>query len=114
MVTESELAAAGADVYGMKSVDLVGYPLDPIAMAKIPLSLVVRHRVLGLAGIHAPGDGPDEVAIAAQAFANGLGLANGDLRLSSTSSYRKAGLDGNDVGCDIAALGAATAGVRQQ
>ncbi|WP_035850208.1 GspE/PulE family protein [Cryptosporangium arvum] len=49
VVTEAELTAAAADVYGMNSVDLVGYPIDPVAMAKIPIALVVRHRVLGLA-----------------------------------------------------------------
>lgn len=49
VVTETELTAAAADVYGINSVDLVGYPLDPVAMAKIPLTLVLRHRVLGLA-----------------------------------------------------------------
>ncbi|WP_073257278.1 ATPase, T2SS/T4P/T4SS family [Cryptosporangium aurantiacum] len=48
VVTESELTAASADVYGMNSVDLVNYPIDPVALAKIPIGLVVRHRVLGL------------------------------------------------------------------
>ncbi|MFG1925882.1 GspE/PulE family protein [Cryptosporangium sp. NPDC048952] len=48
VVTETELTAAAADVYGMNSVDLVSYPIDPVAMAKIPIGLVVRHRVLGL------------------------------------------------------------------
>src|SRR5690349_18282455 len=49
VVTETELTEASADAYGMNSVDLVGYPIDPAAVARIPLPLVVRHRVLGLA-----------------------------------------------------------------
>src|SRR5690242_4819756 len=48
IVTEAELTAAAADVYGMTSVDLVGYPIDPVAMNKIPIGLVTRHRVVGL------------------------------------------------------------------
>jgi type IV pilus assembly protein PilB len=64
VVTETELTEAAADAYGITSVDLVGYPIDPAAMAKIPLSLVLRHRVMGLSltadeivvGITDPGD----------------------------------------------------------
>src|SRR4051812_20756683 len=48
VVTETELTEASADAYGITSVDLVGYPIDPEAMARIPLPLVLRHRVLGL------------------------------------------------------------------
>ena len=48
VVTEMELTEASADAHGINSVDLVGYPLDAAAMAKIPLSLVIRHRVLGI------------------------------------------------------------------
>ncbi len=48
VVTETQLTEASAAAYGIKSVDLVGYPIEPEAIAKIPLSLVLRHRVLGL------------------------------------------------------------------
>ncbi|WP_375480199.1 GspE/PulE family protein [uncultured Jatrophihabitans sp.] len=48
VVTEMELVEASADAHGINSVDLVGYPLDAAALAKIPLSLVIRHRVLGI------------------------------------------------------------------
>ncbi len=48
VVTEMELTEASADAQGVNSVDLVGYPLDVTAMAKIPLPLVIRHRVLGI------------------------------------------------------------------
>nr|WP_205863491.1 ATPase, T2SS/T4P/T4SS family [Planosporangium thailandense] len=64
VVTETQLTEASADAYGITFVDLVGYQLDPAAVAAIPLSLVLRHRVLGLAvdeheivvGITDPGD----------------------------------------------------------
>jgi type IV pilus assembly protein PilB len=64
IVTETDLTAASADVHGFASIDLVGYQIDPVATAKIPLSLVLRHRVLGLAlegdeivvGLTDPGD----------------------------------------------------------
>ncbi len=48
LVTEFGLAEALADAHGINSVDLIGYPLDPDAVAKIPLALVLRHRVLGI------------------------------------------------------------------
>ena len=49
IVTEMELTAASAEVNGLDSVDLVGYPIDAEAMAKIPLPMVTRHRILGIA-----------------------------------------------------------------
>jgi type IV pilus assembly protein PilB len=48
VVTEQELTEASAFAYGIDSIDLVGYPIDPAAATKIPLSLVQRHRVLGI------------------------------------------------------------------
>jgi type IV pilus assembly protein PilB len=48
-ITEFGLAEALADAHGISSVDLVGYPIDPAAVARIPLALVLRHRVLGIA-----------------------------------------------------------------
>ncbi|HEV7896380.1 MAG TPA: GspE/PulE family protein [Planosporangium sp.] len=64
IVTETQLTEASADAYGINFVDLVGHPIDPAAVAKIPLALVLRHRVLGLSmndheivvGITDPGD----------------------------------------------------------
>ena len=58
VVTEVELTEASADVYGLTSVDLVGYPIDAAAAASIPLPLVLRHRVLGIAF------GDDELVVA--------------------------------------------------
>jgi type IV pilus assembly protein PilB len=48
-VTEVELAEAIADAYGLESIDLVGYPIDVAAAAKIPMALARRHRILGIA-----------------------------------------------------------------
>ncbi len=49
VVTEMQLTEASAEAQGFSGVDLIGYPIDAGAMAKIPLSLVIRHRVLGIA-----------------------------------------------------------------
>jgi type IV pilus assembly protein PilB len=48
IVTEDQLTEASADAYGFNFVDLVGYPIEPAAMAALPLPLILRHRVLGL------------------------------------------------------------------
>ena len=49
VVTELELTEASAEAHGMKSVDLVGFPIDAAGMVKIPLPLVLRHRAIGIA-----------------------------------------------------------------
>lgn len=49
VVTELDLVAATGDVYGMTAIDLVDFPLDEDAMNALPRSLVVRHRVIGIA-----------------------------------------------------------------
>ncbi|MEV4639249.1 ATPase, T2SS/T4P/T4SS family [Actinoplanes sp. NPDC049548] len=64
VVTEEELTEAAAYAFGMNTVDLVGYPIDPTALRRIPLPVVLRHRVLGLqitdgelvVGVTDPGD----------------------------------------------------------
>jgi type IV pilus assembly protein PilB len=48
VVTEDQLTQASADSTGIPFVDLVGYPIEPQALQKIPLAMVLRHRVLGL------------------------------------------------------------------
>jgi type IV pilus assembly protein PilB len=48
IVTEQLLTEASADAQAIKSVDLATYPIDAAAVAKIPLSLVTRHHVLGI------------------------------------------------------------------
>ncbi|GGQ64498.1 GspE/PulE family protein [Couchioplanes azureus] len=64
IVTEEQLTEAAAYAFGLNTVDLVGYPLEPAALKRIPLSVVLRHRVLGLnivddelvVGVTDPGD----------------------------------------------------------
>jgi type IV pilus assembly protein PilB len=48
VVTEMELTEASAESHGMRSVDLVGYAVDPQSVAKIPLTLVLKHRLIGI------------------------------------------------------------------
>jgi type IV pilus assembly protein PilB len=48
IVTETQLTEASAAAYGITSVDLSSYHLDPAALKRIPLPLLLRHRVLGL------------------------------------------------------------------
>jgi type IV pilus assembly protein PilB len=90
VVTETQLTEASADAYGIHSVDLVGYPIDPAAVTKIPLSLVLRHRVLGLAvndreivvGITDPGDvvALDDVRAATGLIVRPVVVARSELR----------------------------------
>ncbi|MBG0563087.1 GspE/PulE family protein [Actinoplanes aureus] len=49
VVTEEQLTEAAAKAFGINTLDLVGYTPDPIALKRIPLPVVLRHRVLGLA-----------------------------------------------------------------
>jgi type IV pilus assembly protein PilB len=49
VVTETEITEASAYAYGMDSIDLESYKIDPAASARIPFALVTRHLVLGLA-----------------------------------------------------------------
>ncbi|HEV7964597.1 MAG TPA: GspE/PulE family protein [Actinoplanes sp.] len=64
VVTEEQLTTAAASAFGINTLDLVGYSPDPAALRRIPLSVVLRHRVLGLSmndgelivGVTDPGD----------------------------------------------------------
>jgi type IV pilus assembly protein PilB len=64
VVTEEQLTSAAATAFGINTLDLVGYSPDPAALKRIPLPVVLRHRVLGLAisdgdlivGVTDPGD----------------------------------------------------------
>ncbi len=77
IVTEIELAEALAEAYGIKSVDIISYPVDLAAAAKIPVALSRRHRVLGIAIddeeiVVAVGDPGDVIAIDDVRAATGL------------------------------------------
>jgi type IV pilus assembly protein PilB len=90
VVTETQLTDASADAYGINSVDLVGFPIDPAAVAKIPLALVLRHRVLGLTltdreitvGITDPGDvvALDDIRAATGLIVRPVVVARSELR----------------------------------
>ncbi|GGJ76164.1 hypothetical protein GCM10010123_02690 [Pilimelia anulata] len=49
VVTETELTKAAADAFGFAHADLIDFDIDDEVLAKVPLSLVLRHRVIGLA-----------------------------------------------------------------
>ena len=104
IVTETELTEASAEAYGINSIDLVGYPIDPAAVSKIPLSLVLRHRVLGLAlhddgivvGITDPGDvvALDDVRAATGLIVRPVVVARSELRKILDRLKREEGLRG--------------------
>ncbi|GGN67224.1 hypothetical protein GCM10010112_30490 [Actinoplanes lobatus] len=48
VVTEEQLTEAAAAAFGIKTLDLVGFTPEPAALKRIPLPVVLRHRVLGL------------------------------------------------------------------
>jgi type IV pilus assembly protein PilB len=64
VVTEEQLTTAAAAAFGINTLDLVGFNPDPAALKRIPLPVVLRHRVLGLSmsdgeivvGVTDPGD----------------------------------------------------------
>src|ERR1700760_3747446 len=64
VVTEEQLTAAAARAFGINTVDLASFQPDPAALKRIPLPVVLRHRVLGLSmsdgeiivGVTDPGD----------------------------------------------------------
>src|SRR2546430_3225979 len=108
IVTETQLTEASADAYGFTSVDLAGYPIDAAATAKIPLPLVLRHRVLALAieedeivvGITDPGDvlALDDIRAATGLSVRPVVVARSELRKIIDRMQREE----NDLG-DIAA-----------
>jgi type IV pilus assembly protein PilB len=64
VVTEDQLTAAAAAAAGTTTLDLANFRPDPEALKRIPLAVVLRHRVLGLSmqdgelivGVTDPGD----------------------------------------------------------
>ncbi|GID26736.1 GspE/PulE family protein [Paractinoplanes brasiliensis] len=64
VVTEEQLTQAAALAFGINTVDLVSVTPDPAALKRIPLPVVLRHRVLGISmsgdelvvGVTDPGD----------------------------------------------------------
>jgi type IV pilus assembly protein PilB len=64
VVTEEQLTAAAAQAFGINTLDLATVTPDPQALKRIPLPVVLRHRVLGISmsdgelvvGVTDPGD----------------------------------------------------------
>jgi len=108
VVTELELTEASAEAFGLGSVDLVGYPIDAAAAAKIPLAMIIRHRILGIAingdelvvAISDPGDvvALDDVRAATSLVVRPVVVARSELRKIIDRLQR----EDNDLG-DIAA-----------
>ena len=49
IVTDLQLALATADAYGVEAAELSTFPVDPLAMARIPLTLARRHNMFPIA-----------------------------------------------------------------
>ncbi|MDQ1738855.1 MAG: type pilus assembly protein PilB [Pseudonocardiales bacterium] len=49
IVTDLQLALATADAYGVEAVELSTFPVDPLAMARVPLTLARRHSMFPIA-----------------------------------------------------------------
>jgi type IV pilus assembly protein PilB len=64
VVTEEQLTTAAAAAFSINTLDLVNFQPEPAALKRIPLPVVLRHRVLGLSmsdgeivvGVTDPGD----------------------------------------------------------
>jgi type IV pilus assembly protein PilB len=112
IVTEVELAEALALAYGLKSVDLVGYPIDAAATAKIPLAITRRHRVLGIAlddeeivvAVADPGDvlALDDVRAATGLIVRPVVVARDEL-LKAIERLQRSETDLDDVAATLAA-----------
>jgi len=49
IITDMQLALATADAYGVEAVELSAFPVDPQAMARVPLTLARRHNMFPIA-----------------------------------------------------------------
>ncbi len=111
VVTEIELAETLAEAYGLKSVDLVGYPIDLAAAAKIPVPLARRHRVLGIAiddteivvALADPGDvlAIDDVRAATGLLVRPVVVARDELN-KAIDRFQRADNDLDDVAASLA------------
>jgi type IV pilus assembly protein PilB len=112
IVTEVELAEALAQSYGLNSVDLVGYPIDAAATAKIPVSLARRHRMLGISidddeivvAVADPGDvlALDDVRVATGLSVRPVVAARDEL-LKAIDRFQRSENDLDDVAATLAA-----------
>ena len=115
IVTEIELAEALAQAYGLKCVDLVGYPIDAAATAKIPVALARRHRVLGISldddeivvAVADPGDvlAMDDVRAATGLTVRPVVVARDEL-IKAIDRFQRSETDLDDVAATLASDGA--------
>ncbi|GGK28558.1 hypothetical protein GCM10010124_21560 [Pilimelia terevasa] len=49
VVTETELTKAAAEAFGFAHAEIIDFDIDDETLSKVPLSVVLRHRVIGLA-----------------------------------------------------------------
>src|SRR3954452_8682370 len=112
IVTEIELAEALAQAYGLTSIDLVGYPIDAAATAKIPVLLARRHRVLGISIddneiVVAVADPGDVLALDEVRAATGLSVrpvvAARDELLKAIDRFQRSENDLDDVAASLGA-----------
>lgn len=112
IVTEVELAEALAQAYGLNAVDLVAYPVDAAAAAKIPVALARRHRVLGISIdddeiVVAVADPGDVLALDDVRAATGLSVrpvvAARDELLKAIDRFQRSENDFDDVAATLGA-----------
>jgi type IV pilus assembly protein PilB len=116
IVDETELTEAAADAFGITVVDLVGYPVEAEALARIPLSIVLRHRVLGLSmteteivvGVTDPADvvALDDVRAATGLIVRPVVVARSEVR-RIIDRLRREGTDLADLAASLRASDAA-------
>jgi type IV pilus assembly protein PilB len=109
-VTEIEMADALAEAYGLQAVDLAGYPIDVAAVAKVPMILARRHRVLGISfdndalvvAIVDPGDvlALDDVRAATGMLVRPVVVARDEL-MKAIDRYQRAENDLDDVAATL-------------
>ena len=112
IVTETELAEALADAYGLLPVDLVAYPIDAAATAKIPVALARRHKVLGISlddeeivvAVSDPGDvlALDDVRAATGLIVRPVVAARDEL-MKAIDRFQRSENDLDDVAAALAA-----------
>lgn len=119
VVTEEQLTSAAAAAFGINTVDLVSFTPDPAALKRIPLPVVLRHRVLGLSmsdgeiviGVTDPGDvvALDDVRAATGMTVRPVVVARSEVRRIIERLQRESSDLGEIVDTEIEDAGAMTA-----
>jgi type IV pilus assembly protein PilB len=119
VVTEEQLTSAAAAAFGINTVDLVSFTPDPAALKRIPLPVVLRHRVLGLSmsdgeiivGVTDPGDvvALDDVRAATGMTVRPVVVARSEVRRIIERLQRESSDLGEIVDTELEDAGAMTA-----